>query len=238
VQHLPGVGENLHDQPFLLMSWEGSDEMTRDMERARDAGWAPDEQAMGKAASSFENEAFDLHFLPYSPTHLAGSKRWSVGLSALLPRSRGWVRLRDADPDSTPIIDHRFLTDPEGVDVSILAEGAGLLRELAASPALASRVGREIHPGPGTLDPAALRAHIYAHPDNYWHPVGTCRMGVAGDPLAVVDARARVHGIAGLRIADCSIMPTVPRATTAMPAIVMGEKVARMLLDDAEEATR
>lgn len=238
VQHLPGVGENLHDQPFLLMSWEGSDEMARDMERARQAGWAPDEQAMGKAASSFETEAFDLHFLPYSPTHLPGRKRWSVGLSALQPRSRGSVRLRDPDPESKPLIDHRFLTDPEGVDAAVLAEGAGILRQLAASSALAARVGREIHPGPGTLDPLALRAHIYAHPDNYWHPVGTCRMGVVDDRLAVVDARSRVHGIEGLRIADCSIMPTVPRATTAMPAIVMGEKVARMLIEDAEKEHR
>ncbi|WP_345801649.1 FAD-dependent oxidoreductase [Microbacterium sp. AZCO] len=237
VQHLPGVGENLHDQPFLLMSWSGSDEMARDMDAARAAGWAPDEQAMGKAASSFEAEAFDLHFLPYSPTHLAGRERWSVGLSALQPRSRGSVRLRDADPDSAPLIDHRFLTDPEGVDVSILAEGAGILRELAASPGLARRVGGEIHPGPETIDAAALRAHLYANPDNYWHPVGTCRLGLADDPLAVVDARARVHGVEGLRIADCSIMPTVPRATTAMPAVVMGEKVARILLEDAREGT-
>ena len=235
MQHLPGVGENLHDQPFLLMSWEGSDEMARDMERARQADWAPDEQAMGKAASSFETEAFDLHFLPYSPTHLTGRKRWSVGLSALQPRSRGSVRLHDSDPESKPLIHHRFLTDPEGIDVSVLTEGAGILRQLAASSSLAARVGREIHPGPETLDPVALRAHLYAHPDNYWHPVGTCRMGLADDHLAVVDARARVHGIKRLRIADCSIMPTVPRATTAMPAIVMGEKVARMLIEDAEK---
>jgi choline dehydrogenase len=63
-------------------------------------------------------------------------------------------------------------------------------------------------------------------------------MGVADDRLAVVDPRSRVHGIDGLRIADCSIMPNVPRATTAMPAIVMGEKVARMLIEDAEKEHR
>jgi choline dehydrogenase len=233
VEHLPGVGENLHDQPFLLMSWEGSERMAREMDAARAAGWAPDEQAMGKAASSFESEAFDLHFLPYSPTHRGDVKRWSVGTSALLPRSRGFVRLRSADPEAQPVIDHRFLTDPEGIDVSMLAEGAGILRELAASTALAGLVGAEIHPGPDTFTTEALRAHLYANPDNYWHPVGTCKMGVADDPLAVVDERARVHGVAGLRIADASIMPRIPRATTAMPAIVMGEKVAAMLLEEA-----
>jgi choline dehydrogenase len=233
VQHLPGVGENLHDQPFLLTSWEGSERMSREMDAARAAGWAPDEQAMGKAASSFETEAFDLHFLPYSPTHRGEVKRWSIGTSALLPRSRGFVRLRSADPEAKPIIDHRFLTDPEGVDVAMLIDGVGILRELAASPALAPLVGSEIHPGPDTFTRDALAAHLYANPDNYWHPVGTCKMGTPDDPLAVVDERARVYGIEGLRIADASIMPRIPRATTAMPAVVMGEKVAQMLREDA-----
>lgn len=233
IQHLPGVGENLHDQPFLLMSWEGSERMTREMAAARSRGWAPDEQSMGKAASSLEQEAFDLHFLPYSPTHRGDEKRWSVGTSALQPRSRGFVRLRSADPTAKPIIDHRFLSDPEGLDAAMLAEGAEILRELAAAPALAPLVRAEIHPGPATFAKDALIAHIYAHPDNYWHPVGTCRLGTADDVLAVVDERARVHGIDGLRIADASIMPRVPRATTAMPSIVMGEKVAEMLIQEA-----
>ncbi|MFG6477256.1 GMC family oxidoreductase [Microbacterium sp. P06] len=233
VHHLPGVGENLHDQPFLLMSFAGSDRMTSQMRAAREAGWTPDEQAMGKAASRFETEAFDLHFLPYSPTHRGDEKRWSVGTSALLPRSRGFVRVTSADPEAKPWIDHRFLTDPEGIDAAMLAEGAGILRELAASPAMAGLVGAEIHPGPSTFTRQALTAHLYRHPDNYWHPVGSCRMGVAGDPLAVVDARARVHGIEGLRVADASIMPRIPRATTAMPTIVVGENVARMMLEEA-----
>jgi choline dehydrogenase len=232
VQHLPGVGENLHDQPFLLMSFEGSEQMSVEMGTARAAGWTPDEQAMGKAASSFESEAFDLHFLPYSPTHRGDEKRWSIGTSALQPRSRGFVRVRSADPEAKPWIDHRFLSDAEGADAAMLAEGAGILRELAATSALSGLVGREIHPGPETFAREALVAHLYRHPDNYWHPVGTCKMGVAEDPLAVVDARGAVHGIDGLHIADCSIMPRIPRATTAMPAIVVGEKISRILLED------
>lgn len=230
--HLPGVGENLHDQPFLLMSWAGSDRMSAAMAGARAAGWTPDEQAMGKAASSFETEAFDLHFLPYSPTHRGDRKRWSAGTSALLPRSRGHVRIRSLDPEAAPVIDHRFLSDPEGVDVAMLAEGVEILRALAADPALAPLVGAEIHPGPSTLSRDELIAHLYRNPDNYWHPVGTCKMGLAGDPLAVVDERAAVHGVEGLHVADCSIMPRIPRATTAMPAIVVGEKVSRILLED------
>ncbi|WP_374976685.1 GMC family oxidoreductase [Microbacterium trichothecenolyticum] len=231
--HLPGVGENLHDQPFLLMSWEGSEAMSAAMARARAEGWAPDEQAMGKIASSHEHEAFDLHFLPYSPTHATSRKRWSVGTSALLPRSRGFVRLRSADPEEAPSIDHRFLTDPEGVDAAMLAEGAEILRALARAPELAPLVGAEIHPGPQTFRREELLAHLYRHPDNYWHPVGTCRMGVADDPWAVVDARGRVLGVDGLRVADASIMPRTPRATTAMPTVVVGERIARMILEDS-----
>lgn len=231
-QHLPGVGENLHDQPYVLMSWSGSEEMERLMAAARAGGWAPDEQAMGKAASSLENEAFDLHFMPYSPTHRGDARRWSVGTSALLPRSRGHVRITSRDPEAKPLIDHRFLSDPEGHDVTMLADGVRILRELASAPELAPLVGAELHPGPETLDARALRERLYAEPDNYWHPVGTCRMGADDDPMAVLDARARVRGIDGLRVADCSIMPTVPRATTAMPAVVIGEKAAAMILEE------
>lgn len=232
MMHLPGVGENLHDQPFLLTKWEGSAAMDTAMADARRSGWAPDEQAMGKAASSRETEAFDLHFLPYSPTHRGEDTRWSIGTSALLPRSRGHVRLRSVDPEAKPVIDHRFLSDPDGHDVAMLIDGVAILRELAATSELARLVGRELHPGPETFTRDALAAHLYAHPDNYWHPVGTCRMGADGDTLAVTDARARVRGIDGLRVADCSIIPTIPRATTAMPAVVIGERVAQLILED------
>ncbi len=118
---------------------------------------------MGKAASSVETEAFDLHFLPYSPTHRGDEKRWSIGTSALLPRSRGFVRIRSTDPEAKPIIDHRFLTDPEGLDVAMLIDGAEILRDLAATPALARSWPRD-PPGPDTFTREALAAHLYAHP--------------------------------------------------------------------------
>jgi choline dehydrogenase len=223
------VGENLHDQPFALMSWSGSDRMSSEMERLRATGWAPDEQAMAKAASSYDPDVFDLHFLPYSPSHLFDRKRWSCGVGALLPESRGYVRISGRDPESKPLIDHRFLSDPEGHDARALAEGMQQLREIAAVPRMAELVGREIYPGPGSFQD--LVAHVTANPDNYWHPVGTCKMGPASDPMAVVDHRGQVHGVEGLFVADASIMPQVPRATTAMPTVVIGERVAQFLLE-------
>lgn len=229
VAGLPGVGENLHDQPFALMSWQGSDTMAREMAALRATGWAPDEQAMAKSASSLDPDVFDLHFLPYSPTHRGDAVRWSCGVGALQPVSRGFVRIVSRDLEAKPLIDHRFLSDPQRRDARVLAEGMEQLRMIAASPAVRGLVGAELAPGPQTGD---LVAYVEANPDNYWHPVGTCKMGPPDDPAAVVDARGRVHGVQGCWVADCSIMPMVPRATTAMPAVVIGERIASFLLAD------
>ncbi len=104
--------------------------------------------------------------------------------------------------------------------------------EIAASSAVRELVGAEIHPGPEVGDVEALARHVEANPDNYWHPVGTCRMGPASEPTAVVGHDGQVHGVEGCYVADCSIMPTIPRATTAMPAVVIGERIARFLLGE------
>jgi choline dehydrogenase len=219
VADLP-VGENLHDQPFSLLRWEGSPELERAMAAAAAERWTPDEQVMAKAASSADPAVFDLHFMPFSPTE-DGERRWCAGVAALLPRSRGRVWLRDRDPAVLPGVDHRFLSDPDGHDVAVLAEGVAMLRELAAVPELARLLGREVDPGP-----VDVPSHLRANPDNYWHPVGTCAMG------PVTDVRGRVHGVEGLLVADASLMPVVPRATTHMPTTVIGERIAASLLED------
>jgi choline dehydrogenase len=231
---LPGVGVNLHDQPFVLMSWEGSPQIARAMEACVAQGWAPDEQVMAKAATSFDSECFDLHLLPYSPTHLGPGRTWHAGAGALRPRSRGRVWLRSADPNVLPAVDHAFLSDDDGHDVAVLSAGVAVLRELAAQPGLRELLGREIAPGPaGLTAPGELRAYLRGHPDSYWHPVGTCAMGPASDPAAVCDGRGAVHGIDGCLVADCSLMPVIPRATTAMPAVVIGERVAELVLHES-----
>jgi choline dehydrogenase len=141
------------------------------------------------------------------------------------------------DPDAKPIIDHRFLADDEDHDAAVLAHGMTLLREMAASPGIAELVGAEINPGPDVRTFTQLREWVHRHPDNYWHPVGTTKMGPASDPTSVVDNRGRVHGTDNLHVADCAIMPTIPRATTAMPAVVIGERIARFLVGDGDQAT-
>jgi choline dehydrogenase len=228
---LHGVGANLHDQPMVAARWEGSPELDRAMEEAAARGWAPDEQVLAKACSSYESEAFDLHLLPYSPTEPGEGRRWIAAAGALQPASRGHVRLAGRDSELLPLVDHGFLTEPDGHDLAVLAEGLALLRELAATPALTRLLGRELTPGPTVVTPAEVSAFLRATIDNYWHPVGTCKLGPATDPTAVVDASGAVHGIEGCLVADCSLIPVVPRATTALPAVVVAERVASLILD-------
>lgn len=231
IADLPGVGENLHDQPLIMLRWEGSPGILDAMAAAAARGWTPDEQTMAKAASSFEADAFDMHLLPYSPTHLFDERSFHAGIAALCPRSRGRVWLSSRDPEILPAVDHAFLSDPEGHDIRVLIEGIRLLRRLAAGPLLAPLLGREIRPGPDVADDDALAAFLRQNPNSYWHPVGTCKMGPASDHMSVVDAGGAVHGVGGCYVADCAIMPFVPRATTAMPATVIGEKIADGLIE-------
>jgi choline dehydrogenase len=230
---LAGVGANLHDQPVVLMSWAGSERIQQAM-RAHDAGgWSPDEQVMAKAASSADPDGFDIHIFPYSPSHQSpdGRHSWHAGAACLLPRSRGRVWLTSRDPEVLPRVDHRFYSDPENHDVTVLTEAIALLRALAAQPTLSELLGPELPPGPaGLVDPAEIEGYLRANVDSYWHPVGTCAMGADPDTGAVVDGYGAVHGLEGCRVGDCALMPVVPRATTAMPASVIGERIAAFML--------
>jgi choline dehydrogenase len=119
-------------------------------------------------------------------------------------------------------MDHAYLSDPH--DVAVLREGVECARELAASEPLRSLLGDEVvvH---AELEDAVRRTHVH-----YYHPVGTCALGRAGDELAVCDARGRLHGLDRIVVADCSLMPVVPRANTNVPAAVVGERIADELL--------
>jgi choline dehydrogenase len=148
----------------------------------------------------------------------------------MTPRSRGAVTLRSPDPAREPKIEHCYLSDPEGHDRAVLREGLRTARRLAAQPALRDLLGAELNPGPAIEDDAALEEWIEDGIEHYYHPVGTCAMGPDNDLLAVTDARGRVHGTENVYVADCSIMPVIPRANTNLPAVVVGERIAGWLL--------
>ena len=236
---LPGVGRNLHDQPSLEIDYAGSDELIDVMEGHLRGGWRPDEQVIGKLPSSLCAEGgFDLHVYPIGGRRWLDKSRWrwTIGAACLTPRSRGSIRLRTAGPEDKPIIDHRYLSDPEGNDLARLAEAVQRAREVAAVPQLRRLIGDEIKPGPDVADLPSIKEFLQHSAIHYYHPCGSCKMGPASDPTAVVDSEGQVHGIAGLYVADASIMPDVMSGNTNMPVTVIGERIARGLLLDPSAA--
>jgi choline dehydrogenase len=154
---------------------------------------------------------------------------FSVDVVHLCPRARGSVRLRGPDPLTPPEIRHNFLSHRE--DLRVLTNGMRLARKIVRQRALVGYLGGEIVPGPAVRTDRDFETTIRANGTSNLHPVGTCRMG--GDEAAVLDPRLRVRGIGYLRVVDASIMPTVPAGATNAPAIMIGEKAADLILEDA-----
>jgi choline dehydrogenase-like flavoprotein len=148
----------------------------------------------------------------------------------LRPSSRGHVRLKSSDPFAAPAIQPNFLADPADRRVAVAA--IKLVRRIVLeSRAYAPYEPIEFKPGPAAASDTDLERAAGEIGTTIFHPVGTCRMG--GDALAVVDARLLVRGLAGLRIADASVMPTITSGNTASPTIMIAEKAAEMILADA-----
>jgi choline dehydrogenase len=144
------------------------------------------------------------------------------------PRSKGRVTLRSPDPAEQPQIDINLLAGRS--DMERMMDGVRRAWALLTSGPIAALTAEVLAPGAATVeDDDALRAFLRERVSHLVHPVGTCRMGPEGDPLAVVDGEGRVHGLDGLRVVDASIMPTIPRANTNLTAIMIGEKVADMM---------
>ncbi|MGH7357719.1 MAG: GMC oxidoreductase [Candidatus Rokuibacteriota bacterium] len=179
--------------------------------------------------------SWDTHVLPGLWSSSDGSRLevtfeiWAVEASSV-----GRVRVVSSDPEKLPVLEQPFsaLSDH---DLTVLVEGIELVRRLAGSSVLAPFVAEELEPGPSR----DLERWVREHSGGYWHPVGTCRMGPAGNPDAVVDAVGRVHGIDGVVVADASIFPTIPRANTNLPTMGAAEYIASTLAaaDAKEEST-
>ena len=176
-----------------------------------------------------------IHVLPWSyPSpnqdapirHVVDPRAALTVMSSLIyPRSRGTLRLRDADPFSEPLIDFNYLAEPG--DRQVLLEGVAMIREIMASPAFGDQVKSEIHPG-ANLDAEAMKDEITNRATSIYHAVGSCRMGV--DDRAVVGPDLKVNGIDGLRVADASIMPSIIGGNTNAPSIMIGDKCAELIL--------
>jgi choline dehydrogenase len=156
-----------------------------------------------------------------------------TSVSPCRPKSRGFLRIRSSDPWIAPEIQPNYLAEED--DVRELLVGARFLRRLAETSALSGAIAEELKPGTAIRSDNELVADIRARSYSVFHPVGTCRMGPES-AHAVVDPRLKVHGIHGLRVVDASIFPLITSGNTNAPAIMIGEKGAALVLEDAQSA--
>jgi choline dehydrogenase-like flavoprotein len=248
----PGVGENLQDHLVAglapaarggtLYGAERVGELARYLTRRRGMLTSNVAEAYGFVRTGVADETGapaglpDVEIIfaaaPYVGEGLVPlpAEGITVGAILLRPRSRGTIRLASADPADAAIIDPGYLTDPDGVDERTLRAGLAECERLIATDALrAVTTGGWVQPVGGESMTADERIELslkrYSH--TLYHPVGTARMGE--DAASVVDPQLRVRGVAGLRVADASVMPTVIRGHTNAPAIVIGEVAADLV---------
>ncbi|MGC7098785.1 GMC family oxidoreductase [Amycolatopsis lurida] len=201
---LPGVGANLHDHPLLRLGYvaTGTPEPL------------PCQTLL--TLNSAELQIF--------PSAIADGGELSLLVALLRPVSRGRVRLVSGEPHAAPAIDVGLLTHAD--DLPRLRDGVRHARALAETEPLAGLLRTETWPGREVTTDAELDAAIRAGVGVYQHPVGTCRMGAADDPGAVVDTTGSVYGVRGLRVVDASTMPTIPAANTNLPTLALAEHQA------------
>jgi choline dehydrogenase-like flavoprotein len=148
------------------------------------------------------------------------------------PRSRGRVWITSADPDHRPALDYRYFTDPDRADEAVLVAAVRAARRIGESEPMASRLRREVFPGPRATSDAGISALARATHQTVYHVSGTCRMGAADDPLAVLDPELKVRGVAGLRVADASVFPTIPSVNPVITVMLVAERAVDLIRQD------
>jgi choline dehydrogenase len=249
VHALKGVGENLQDHLDVILSWEtpgvktaysyssGLNRLTTGLnymlfgqgfgrQNFLEAG------AFLKSRPDLDRPDLQLHcVLAIMKDHGKQSTPkdgFSVHVCQLRPESRGRIGLASADPFADPAIFANYLATDE--DRRALREGTKMVRDVAGQTALTAIRGSEVEPGETVRTDADIDAWIRRAAETIYHPVGTCRMGVAGDPLAVVDPALKVQGLGGLRIVDASVFPTLIGGNTNAGTIMVAEKAADLIL--------
>lgn len=245
----PGVGQNLQDHLEIYMQFQSLQPVTLYKywnllgKAAIGAQWLFTKTGLG-TSNQFEACAFirtregieypdiEYHFLPiavrYDGKAAAGGHGFQVHVGPMRSKSRGAVSLRSSDPAAAPKILFNYMSHPDDWDE--FRRCIRLTREIFAQPAMAPFVKAEIQPGTALQSDAELDGFLREHVESAYHPCGTCRMGRADDPMAVVDPECRVIGVEGLRVADSSIFPQVTNGNLNGPSIMTGEKAADHIL--------
>lgn len=246
---LDGVGENLQDHPTVSLAMENpsAESYALSWRAAHKVIMAPLRYALGHrgmlASNAAEAGGFirsmeglsrpDVQYtfmvgLKDNPRTLPRRHGYFLHMAVLRPRTSGKISLRTSNPLDKPYLQPNFLED--AADVQTLIRAMREARRIVNMPALKKLSGLELSPGPGVTDDMALESFIRERVATTYHPVGTCKMGPSHDPMAVVNAQLQVHGIAGLRVADASIMPRVPGGNTSAPSMMIGERAAQFIL--------
>ena len=254
---LPGVGENLSDHMAPRVVLRLKPRGATYNERARGLGLAgqilryaltrrgflslPSAPVLAffRSREGLEGPDVQVHFAPYAikSAHervLLPEPGMTCTTYMLRPESRGSIHVRSPDPSEAPVIRFNFLSDP--LDRQTLVASVRWVRRIMATTAMDDFRDTEMKPGPEVQSDDAIVEWIRATAETAFHPVGTCRMGAEHDPMAVVDARLRVRGVGGLRVADGSIMPTLVSGNTNAACIMIGEKASEMIRADADAA--
>jgi len=253
VQDLPGVGQHLQDHPDVVLVFDaprltelfglsvaGAARLLRgvfEWRRQRSGPLTTNFAEAGGFIRSTPDEAvpdLQLHFVVGKLVDHGRQTALGMGYSChvclLRPQSRGSVQLASADPQVMPLIDPAFLQAPD--DLARLVRGLKAMRHLLQQPALARHGGVESAASREAVSDAQIEQFIRRQADTIYHPVGTCRMGPDPAQGAVVDARLRVHGVAGLRVVDASVMPALVSGNTNAPVIMIAEKAVDLIREE------
>jgi choline dehydrogenase-like flavoprotein len=254
VHALPGVGENLQDHLQLRTVFKvtGARTLNADFQSYARRAWMGAQYALARrgpmtmapsqlgifarSAPEYATANLEFHVQPLSLEQFGEALHpfpaMTLSVCNLRPASRGSVHAASADPRDSPSIRPRYLS--EEVDRRVAADSIRLARRICAAPALSRYAPVEFRPGSQAQSEDELARAAGDIGTTIFHPVGTARMGAADDAGAVVDARLRVRGIDGLRIADASVMPRITSGNTNSPTLMIAEKAAAMILEDAK----
>jgi choline dehydrogenase len=248
VHALPGVGENLQDHLDVVMNWRSrglrtAHSLTKGLGmlgvglnyafrgKGHGRGQFLEAGAFISSREGLSRPDVQIHgVLAIMQDHgrtNAKADGFTLHLCQLRPESRGRIGLRSADPFADPTIFANYLATPE--DRRVLRDCVKIGRDVAAQAALEPYRAEELAPGDAVQSDAEIDAWVRRKAETIYHPVGTCRMGTAGDAMAVVDATLAVRGLKGLRVIDASVMPTLIGSNTNAPTIMIAEHAADML---------